>query len=291
MALTYTVTNYGAEYSGAGSFTTPRGRFSLISVPSESRIIVDGNDLDLTGASAPATVRYEKAVWDEAGIGIVAEFARNADGDHRLRLIETDSALTGDGTESDPITVTNFPSRIRGAAQTGPFTAVPGSVTLASRRAGWFARLGENFTAGMNDLRAWWPYTLATSDERTRSAHVLNEELPRWWRAAHSICASAVRGSFLSGMTAAQVEACVAHLEALTAAGIIKIWYDVGLGLADDDTRASSYRSDATLTVGYTDAFSVAAGVLTPRTPDYAWNVILGYAGTEPDGWDPESPT
>lgn len=130
MALTYTLANYGTEYSGAESFTPPRGALGQIEAVSESRIIVDGHDLDLTGAIAPATVRYEKAVWDEGGIGIVAELTRNADGDHGLSIIETDSSAAGDGAAGAAVAVSTFPTQIRGAAQSAPFTPVAGGIAI-----------------------------------------------------------------------------------------------------------------------------------------------------------------
>ena len=180
------------------------------------------------------------------------------------------------------------------------------SISEEERIAELQLRLGQNFVRGMDESKFWWPSIGHASSTRTaaqrlaRSETVLNTELPQWWRDAHSLLSAVIAGRILDTMTNEQVETCLEHLEELRRINIIKTWYEVGL-----DQTTSLYGStlpgwsgvSGSYTI-YTDTFSLSSGVLTPRTPDYAWLAITitdssltAITDIEPETWDPENPS
>ena len=183
-------------------------------------------------------------------------------------------------------TLTAYTGSVSNSAEPGMFfdatagtasAAPPSAVAAGLREKDWLRRLGTNYTAGMRMAERWWPDEAKTSTVRDRSTQVLTVELAHWWRDLHSIAASCVAKRILASMTDAQREAVVAHAEALLAAGIIRIWYRVGVGLSASAAGPAGYR--ASVAGGYTDAYTITANVLTPRTPDYSWNLIAGAGG------------
>ena len=189
-------------------------------------------------------------------------------------------------------------------ADTATESEVVAADTVADHRTDWFARLGDAYKRGLSEVEEWWKRTsTGGSAKNLRSADVMDVEIPHWWKGVIAVCSGAVAGRAWTTMTVAEIEACVTHIETLLDAGIIEIWYGVGIAIDSANLttsvpntsplrNGSVYASPLTAMNGmasvYTDTFEVSESKLVPRTPDYAWNSI---AVSIPATWDAENPS
>ena len=299
--------------------TAPGALPAKIEVLADGYFVVDGESVDLRRKEIGAGVYTDNKAWygSQTAVGqylISVERYGQGAGTITETVISSYPAyvLWPDGVVQEPQAITGAHPLSGPAPLTQGQIATQRIADVEENRSDWLARLKQIYIDGMNDDLVWWAYQhTENSDIQHRSTDVQRIEIPNWWSTNCAAVAAAVHRRSWPSMTAAEIEMNVKHLEDLLAAGIIRIWYGVGLTIphgsllyvipgSNPVRYGSLYVQVSTLTSGYSDTFSVASRsstdtslILVPRVPDYQWlnlfNFSLPTAGIA-SSWNPENP-
>ena len=310
------VKNRRSGLEGGSEYRYNASNFEKVVLLADKHVNVDGVEIDLRGRDS-GTYVYEKSgtppssdpAWRKQFYASVRIEISNNDIELEVEQIYSAAAtMPDDVARADISTYPNYLVWESTDAQAVPTNDsqwtenYTESASTTAKRTAWFKRLGTAYKRGMDDNRYWWWKLLYQpgSDDYWRATDIGEVEIPNWLKALTACVAAAISGRTWTSMTDKQIEACIAHFEAMLEAGIIDIWYKVGKTQTTSSSypvpnsgsparNGTAYASATTFgtNIIYTDMYEVSSNILVPRTPDYSWLPIIC---TTPANFDPENP-